>query len=197
MDATDNQLTTGRSDTRDGGTLGRLTSRWPTAAGIAMAALTGLGIAEGGEVAAVVTASGFVYLGAAALRRRSAAWPMFLVSFVVIAIGNISPGVDPTWWLLAVVTVLVVYGLAKGALRPAWGVPLQLAAMVVLATTAIVAVQVGATWAGVLVAAGLLAHAAWDVHHHRVERVVARSMAEFCAVLDTVLALIVLAVTFA
>ncbi len=37
--------------------------------------------------------------------------------------------------------------------------------------------------------------AAWDVYHHRVERVVARSMAEFCAVLDTLLAFVVLGVT--
>jgi hypothetical protein len=39
-----------------------------------------------------------------------------------------------------------------------------------------------------LVAAGLLGHAAWDVYHHRVNRVVVRSMAEFCCVLDTLLA---------
>ncbi|RIQ13601.1 hypothetical protein [Jiangella rhizosphaerae] len=37
-------------------------------------------------------------------------------------------------------------------------------------------------------AAGLLGHAAWDVWHHRTNRVVTRSLAEFCVVLDTLLA---------
>ena len=38
------------------------------------------------------------------------------------------------------------------------------------------------------VAAGPLAHAARDLYHHRADRVVTRSMAEFCFVLDTLLA---------
>jgi hypothetical protein len=45
---------------------------------------------------------------------------------------------------------------------------------------------------GILVSAGLFGHAAWDVYHHRINRVVTRSLAEFCFVLDTLLALAVL-----
>jgi hypothetical protein len=33
--------------------------------------------------------------------------------------------------------------------------------------------------------------AAWDVHHHRTGRVVSRSLAEFCVVLDTLVAVVV------
>jgi hypothetical protein len=171
--------------------------RWPSAAGVALALLTGLGIAGGADVAAVVTASGFVYLGAAALQRPTAAWPMFAVAFVLMTIGFLVPGVDPSWWMLGLAACLVVYGLTRGARHPSWGVPLQSAAMVLLAAVAITAVNVGATWAGFLVAAGLLAHALWDAYHHHVDRVVVRSMAEFCAVLDTLLALVVIAVTLA
>jgi hypothetical protein len=43
--------------------------------------------------------------------------------------------------------------------------------------------------------AGLLGHAAWDVHHHRTNRVVLRSLAEFCLVLDTALAVAIVIVT--
>jgi len=46
-----------------------------------------------------------------------------------------------------------------------------------------------------LVAAGLLGHAAWDAYHHHVNRVVVRSMAEFCLVLDTALAAAIVIVT--
>ena len=191
-------VTTGPTDSQRPRTLRWLAHRWPTAAGIALAAFVALGAAGHGDVAPVVTASGFVYLGAAALRRRTAAWPMFFVGFVLITIGFSIPGFHPSWsswWMLGIVAVLVAYGLARGALRPPWGVPLQAGAMVVLAAAAITAVNVGAMWAGLLVSAALLAHTAWDVYHHRVERVVVRSMAEFCAVLDTLLALVVLGVT--
>lgn len=47
-----------------------------------------------------------------------------------------------------------------------------------------------------LVAAGLLGHAAWDVYHHRTNRVVVRSLAEFCRLaLDTALAVAIVIVT--
>jgi hypothetical protein len=45
------------------------------------------------------------------------------------------------------------------------------------------------------VAAGLFAHAAWDVYHHWTNRVVVRSMAEFCCVLDTLVAVAIVVVT--
>jgi hypothetical protein len=57
--------------------------------------------------------------------------------------------------------------------------------------------ELGASrWAGcagriatrVRVTAGLPGHAAWDVRHHRTNRVVVRSLAELCLALDTALA---------
>jgi hypothetical protein len=47
-----------------------------------------------------------------------------------------------------------------------------------------------------LVAAGLIAHAAWDAFHYVRDRVVARSYAEFCAVLDLLVGATVLIVLF-
>jgi hypothetical protein len=46
-----------------------------------------------------------------------------------------------------------------------------------------------------LVAAGLLGHAAWDAYHHRTNRVVVRSLAEFCLALDIALAVAIVTVT--
>ncbi|MFF0339997.1 hypothetical protein [Kribbella sp. NPDC004875] len=171
--------------------------RWPAAAGLVMAAFTSVGLVSGADVAAVVTASGFVYLGAAALRRRGAAWPVFAISFVLVGIGSQVETVNASWLMLAPAAVLAAYGVIRGALRPAWGLPLQSAAMIVLAAAALAALEVNRTAAGLLVAGGLLVHAGWDAYHHRVDRVVVRSMSEFCCVLDTVLAGIVLIVTFA
>jgi hypothetical protein len=50
--------------------------------------------------------------------------------------------------------------------------------------------------AAVLVAAGLLGHAAWDWHYFRVRQVVTRRYAMFCLTLDAVLAAGVLVTTF-
>ncbi|WP_202872870.1 hypothetical protein [Kribbella capetownensis] len=170
--------------------------RWPAVAGVAMAAFAAWGMESGADVAPIVTASAFLYLGAAALQRRTAAWPMFAVSFVAVGLGSNVEGFNATWVMLAFAAVLAVYGVIRGALRPPWGLPLQAAALIVLAAAALIAVDANQTVAGVLVAAGLLIHAGWDTYHHRTHRVVAQSMSEFCAVLDTLLALAVLVVTF-
>ncbi|TCK27871.1 hypothetical protein [Pseudonocardia endophytica] len=175
----------------------RVTRYWPALAGVALAAMSAYGIASGADVAAVVAASGFVYLAAAALGSRAAAWPAFGVSFVLIALEKVVPAADPVATMSAVALVLAVVGVVRGRLRPGSGLPLQGAAMLVLAPVALVASQAAPVLAGLLVAGALLAHAAWDVHHHRTGRVVVRSMAEFCVVLDTVLAVLVLVVTFA
>ena len=73
--------------------------RWPIAAGIMFAAFVafGSGPADHTDLAPVITASAFVYLGSAALQRRVAAWPMFFVSVIVITIGFRVPVFDPAW----------------------------------------------------------------------------------------------------
>jgi hypothetical protein len=175
----------------------RVTRWWPALAGLAAGAMLAYGIASGADVAAVLTASGFIYVVAAAVGRPAAAWPAFGVSFVLVALGKIVPAADPVWTMSALAAVIAVVGVVRGRLRPGHGLPLQSAAMLVLAVVALVATQAAPVAAGLLVAGALLAHAAWDVHHHRTGRVVVRSMAEFCVVLDTVLAVLVLVVTFA
>lgn len=175
----------------------RVTRWWPALAGLALAATTGYGIASGAAVAAVVAASGFVYIGAAAVGNRAAAWPAFGVSFVLIVLAKVVPAVDPIWTMSALAALLAVVGVVRGGPRPWSGLPLQAAAMLVLAVVALTAAQAQPVAAGLLVAAALLAHAGWDVYHHRTGRVVVRSMAEFCCVLDTVLAVLVLVVTVA
>ncbi|HLT60303.1 MAG TPA: hypothetical protein VK020_03880 [Microlunatus sp.] len=170
--------------------------RWPSAAGLVVALVTTFTLDAVTDAAPVVTASAFIYLGAAALGLPKSAWPLFGLSFVLITIGIFVPAFDPSWPMVAVAVVLLGYGLIRGRGKPAFGLPLQSAAMLVLATLALAVIRFDATVAGVLIAVALLVHAGWDVHHHRRNRVVHRSMSEFCMVLDTALALLVLWVTF-
>ncbi|WP_205327885.1 hypothetical protein [Glycomyces sp. YM15] len=182
--------TTSEAPPRSGSPFRALLRRWPTLAGIAMAAFTAWGATSGSDLAPVLTASGFVYLGAAAFQRRGAAWPVFFVTFVVIGAAGFAAGnADLAIWIMIGLAVpLAAYGLIRGAARPAAGLPLQSLAMVVFGAVAVAVLLVGGDLGLYLVAAGLLGHAAWDVWHHRTERVVSRSLAEFCVVLDTLVA---------
>jgi hypothetical protein len=144
----------------------------------------------------VLAASAAVYIGAAALQKPRAAWPMFFATVVVITVARlIDDRLDATWVILAGSAALMIYGLLRGAIRPTHGLPLQTVALLAFGAAAVLASLINADLGGYLVAAGLLGHAAWDLHHHRTDRVVVRSLAEFCLVLDTALALTIVLVT--
>jgi hypothetical protein len=167
-------------------------------AGIAFAGFVALdlfrGAEHGGDLSSIVTASGLVYIAAAALRKPVSAWWVFFVSVLVITAAKIGwVGVDATWILLAFAAVFFTYGLLQGATHS--GLPLQTIAMVAFGAVAAVALYVNEPASAYLVAAGLFVHAAWDVYHHWANKVVARSMAEFCFVLDTLLAVAIVVVT--
>jgi hypothetical protein len=170
--------------------------RWPTLAGLGFAALVAYDLASGVDMAPVLAASAAVYLGAAALKRPAAAWPLFFATVVVITVARLlDDRFDPTWAILAGSVALLVYGLLRGASRPEYGLPLQTLALAGFGAAAAAALLVNPELGAYLVAAGLLGHAAWDAYHHRVNRVVVRSMAEFCLVLDTALAVAIVIVT--
>ena len=178
---------------RSAWTFGGVRGWWPTLAGVALAAFVAYDTSRGGELAPILAAAGLVYLGAAALRKPRAAWPLFFGTFVIVSAARIASrfGVasfDPTWVFLGLAVLFLGYGLLRGATRPAYGLPLQAIAMIAVGAIAAIAVIVGGNAGTYLVAAGLLAHAAWDAYHHRVNKVVARSMAELCGVLDALLA---------
>ncbi|SDK82992.1 hypothetical protein SAMN05216298_1547 [Glycomyces sambucus] len=167
----------------------RVLRYWPVAAGIAVGVLSGYGVAAGADLAPVLTASGLVYLGAAALQRRGAAWPVFFVAFVVIGASRFLPWEDAaTWVLLGFAAAFALYGLVRGAIRPFEALPLQSLAMVLFGGASVLVLIIGGDTAAYIVAAGLLAHAGWDAWHHRTGRVVVRSMTEFCMFLDVIAA---------
>src|SRR5262245_2719804 len=80
----------GRSAGRDGQPAQGALQWWPTLVGIGLAAFIAFDMSSGSALASVLAASGFVYLGAAALQRPSAAWPLFIVTFVVITAATVA-----------------------------------------------------------------------------------------------------------
>jgi hypothetical protein len=173
---------------------------WPSVAGIAFAAFVASDLFReretGVDLAPIVTASGLVYLAAAALDKPAIAWPAFFLTVLVITAAKFGVlGVDATWILLGIAALLFALGLIRSQRQPRTGLPLQAIAMLVFGSIAGAALFVNQVVGAYLVAAGLFLHAAWDAYHHWTEKVVVRSMAEFCFVLDTLLALAIVIVT--
>jgi hypothetical protein len=170
--------------------------RWPMLAGLGFAALIAVDLVSAVELAPVLAASAAVYLGAAALQRPAAAWPLFFATAVVITVARLADDrFEPTWVILASAVALLIYGLLRGAAHPGYGLPLQTVALLGFGAAAAAALMITPELGAYLVAAGLLGHAAWDAYHHRVNRVVVRSLAEFCLALDAALAVVIVIVT--
>jgi hypothetical protein len=85
-----------RAGARSAWTLWGSLSWWPTLAGIALAGFIARDTSSASALAPILAASGFVYLGAAALRKPSAAWPLFFGTFVVTAARIGVANVDAT-----------------------------------------------------------------------------------------------------
>jgi len=180
---------------------GFLAHRWPTAVGIAVAALTAFDLRIDVEsisfLSALVVIMPLVYVGAAVLERRRFAWVVLLVAIAALVLTQVLDlKINLVLVFLVVALAFLVVGVARGQLRRPGGLTLQTAGMLAFGATALAAFYVDPDLGGYLVAFALLGHAAWDAIHYVRNRVVPRSYAEFCAVFDLLLGAAILFVLF-
>jgi hypothetical protein len=97
------------------------------------------------------------------------------------------------WSVLLAAVVYLTWGTARGELGDRRLLTAQTAAVLGFAAIAVTAVAVDLGTARYVLAAGWLAHAGWDVAHHRADRVVPRWYAETCLVADLTVAAVLLA----
>jgi hypothetical protein len=164
--------------------------RWPTLLALACTALT-FGGTESEEAvrgySETLLILPLLYLVTSAVARRRLSW-VFLVACIglLVALRN-QDRVQPSVVLLGVALGAVVWGTAHGRSRqPAFLA--QVAGMVAFGAVALVAMAIEPGLGRWLVAAGWLAHGAWDYAHLRADAVVSRSYAEWCLVLDVLIA---------
>lgn len=173
------------------GWAGFLVHRWPTAVGVAAAALTAFDLkVDAGFVSSLsglVVVIALVYVGAAALNRRWSAWAVLLAGLPLAFLIPPTSWANPSVVLLAAAAVFVGIGVARGLLGRTGGLTLQTAGMIVFGATALAALYVDPELGGYLVAFALLGHAGWDAYHYLKDSVVARSYAEFCVIFDLLL----------
>jgi hypothetical protein len=178
-----------------------LAHRWPATLGIAVAALTTfdlrIDVKSISFLSALVVLMPLVYVGAAVVDRRRFAWVVLLVAItplVLTQVLDLKINLHPAFLIAAL--AFLALGAARGQMHGPSSVPLQAAGMLVFGATMLVALYVEPDLGGMLVAIGLLSHAAWDAVHYVRNRVVTRSYAEFCAVVDLLVGAAVIFVLF-
>jgi hypothetical protein len=165
--------------------------RWPTGLALGMSALTFGGSGSGEEVMSLANALVLLQLGylvVAKLRRRQASWPVIAVGFVVIIVLRLLEVIAPAAVLSAVALVVLVWGGVDGQLRRPDPFRVQVLGMLGFGAIALAGLVVDPDLGRWLVAAGYFLHGVWDFVYFRLDRVVARSHAEWCAVLDILIA---------
>ena len=120
-----------------------LLHRWPTALGIAVAALTTFDLQLNVEfvsfLSALVVVKALVYVGAAILERRNYAWVVFLAAFAVLALTQVLDlKINLPLVYLVVALAFVMLGVARGQLHRPSSLTLQAAGVFTFGATALV-----------------------------------------------------------
>jgi hypothetical protein len=183
-------------------TITRLSDRWPTAVGLAIAAglatiVLGLDADEVADNFApgIATMMG-IYLAAYAVGRPAAAWPAFAVLVAIAAVvGDLV--VDAGVAMTAILGLLWLWVVARGRAHDRPWFSIETLGLVLFGGLTIAAVVADARLAGILAGVGWLTHGLWDAYHFAKDRVVVRAWSELCAVVDIPVGTLLIAVSAA
>lgn len=164
--------------------------RWPTALAVAMTALTAGGADVAGQVAGLGEALLLLplnYLVAARIERRGAAWPLLAAGFaLIIALRALDLAPAPAV-IVPLAAALLAWSMLGGHGHRA-AVQVQALGTLGFVGLALAGLAVHPDLGLYLVAAGWFLHGVWDFVHLRLDRVVVRSYAEWCGVVDVLVA---------
>ncbi len=167
--------------------LAGIARRWPLWLAIASAAA--IWGAAPGSLAEVLLLLPLLYLIMAVVPNRSVTWPVLAILVAVLVAARMQYVVEPSTVVLAVASLVLVVGVLRWRGLPSRGMfLLQLAGMVAFGTIALVGLVLAPQLGRYVVAAGWFAHGLWDLAHLRANKVVSRSYAEWCGVLDVLVA---------
>jgi hypothetical protein len=178
-------MTTSTLDRPTGSRLQALFRRWwPTLLALAMfAAIWGTDVLTAAEILPLLP---FLYVIAAVVRRRGASWIILAAGLLGYQALGLQHAVDPTVVIVAVSAAVTLTGLLRPSGRGE--LLLQAGGMVVFTGLAVLGLTVAPEIARYVIAAGWLGHGLWDLVHLRRGAVVSRSYAQWCGVVDIVMA---------
>ncbi|HEV8165911.1 MAG TPA: hypothetical protein VGR74_15970 [Actinomycetota bacterium] len=169
----------------------RLKDRWPTALALGLSAAT-FGGSESAEGVASLSEAllllPLLYLVVAKLRRPQASWPILVVGIIPFVALRAVDVIAPAAVFSAVALVVLVWGAVDGQLRRPDPFRVQALGMLGFGALALAGLAVDPDLGRYLVAAGWFLHGVWDFVHLKLDKVVARSYAEWCGVVDVVIA---------
>jgi hypothetical protein len=169
------------STTRVGTSLLR---RWPTALALGLELVSwGIGPERAGQILPLLPS---LYVIVAVIRRRGASWPILLASIALLLLLQRQSLVNPTVAILALATAVAVVGMFRRSGRSELLV--QTGGLLLFGGLALVGLTVAPEAARYVLAAGWFGHGLWDLVHLRRNAVVSRSYAEWCGVLDILIA---------
>ena len=169
----------------------RLKARWPTALALGLSTATFGGTASDEAVAGLSEALlllPLLYLVVAKLRRREASWPGLVVGITPFVALRAVDVIAPAAVFSAVALVVLVWGAVDGQLRRPDPFRIQALGMLGFGAVGLAGLVMDPDLGRYLVAAGWFGHGIWDFVHLKLDKVVARSYAEWCGVLDVLIA---------
>lgn len=132
---------------------------------------------------------GTKFLFAKSMMKR---WPSFVA--LALAATGLPASTDPMSLILFLAALVYpISGAIRGHLRGVRTILIQAISLVLFGVIALVSVYVDRNAGLILLAAGYIGHTIWDIAHFRTGKIVRRGYAEFCAVLDLLIAALLLA----
>lgn len=164
---------------------------WPAALAVAMSAATwgGSGTDEGvTSLASALSLLPLLYLVVETFQWRRATWGLLaalLVSFTALKAVDI---VDPAAVVAGAALAVLVWGALEGRLFRSRVLQAQALGMIGFGAVALTGMIVDPDAGRYIVATGWFAHGIWDIVHLKLDKVVLRSYALWCAVIDIIIA---------
>lgn len=168
---------------RNRGVLHHLLGRWPSVVGLLALLLNVTNGADPHVTAMIIIIASLCYLAASAIGHRSSGWIMVGVAGLAVVLARFT-GLDPTATLLVAGVGFAVFGFLRGRDIDRREFAAQVLAFLGFSALAVTAMMMDPLVAVYLAALAAIGHAAWDVVYFVRNRVVPRSLAEACFVLD-------------
>lgn len=160
-----------------------LVGRWPSVVGLLALLANVSNGADSHVTAMIIVIASMCYLAASAIGSRRSGWIMVAAASVAVVLAGLT-GLDPTATLLVMGLGFAVLGFLRGKDIDRRELGAQSLAFVGFSAIALAAMMVTPVLALYLAALAAIGHAAWDVVYFIRDKVVPRSLAEACFMLD-------------
>jgi hypothetical protein len=170
-------------------------ARWPSVVGLLALLANTAGGLDARITAMIIILAATCYLAAAAIGSRRSGWAVLGVAVLAVALAMVT-GLDATTTLLVMGAGFAVFGFFRGTGIDRRELTIQAAAFAGFSVVGLTAMYSEPLLAANLAAAAAIGHAAWDAVHFVRDKVVSRSLTEFCFVLDLGLGVALLLTTW-